>query len=124
MLSILVLATFRSEQGSLVLSVEVSKMQKIVVVARIFESTAETCSRVHAVASFDLDNPKIFNQIKADYITVQEAIKANGFDSLTGKMGILIQPRTKGPGHGSISRAFYARKCLVAHILGLNELIL
>jgi hypothetical protein len=29
---------------------------------------------------------------------------------LSGRMGVLIQPRTKGPGHGSTSRAFYARK--------------
>jgi len=37
-------------------------------------------------------------------------------------MGVLVQPRTKGPGHGSTSRAFYARKIFVAHILGsLNQ---
>jgi len=99
-----------------------AKLQKIVVVARIFECVAETCSIVHAIASFDLDNPAIYNQIKADYSTVQEAIKLQGFAALTGRMGVLIQPRTKGPGHGSTSRAFYARKCLVAHILGLQDL--
>ncbi len=34
-------------------------------------------------------------------------------------MGVLVQPRTKGPGHGSISRAFYARPTFVAHIISL-----
>jgi hypothetical protein len=34
-------------------------------------------------------------------------------------MGVLVQPRTKGPGHGSTSRAFYARARLVGRILGL-----
>ena len=43
-----------------------------------------------------------------------------GFTHLTGKMGVLVQPRTKGPGHGSISRAFYARAHFVAHIIGLE----
>ncbi len=33
-------------------------------------------------------------------------------------MGKLVQPRTKGQGHGSTSRAFYARTGFVAHILG------
>ena len=50
---------------------------------------------------------------------VRDAIRTSGFESLTGKMGVLVQPRTKGPGHGSRSRAFYARKALVARILAL-----
>jgi DNA mismatch repair protein MutH len=33
-------------------------------------------------------------------------------------MGVLVQPRTKGPGHGSVSRAFYTRAPFVARILG------
>lgn len=34
-------------------------------------------------------------------------------------MSVLVQPRTKGKGHGSTSRAFYARPHFVAHILNL-----
>ena len=41
---------------------------------------------------------------------------------LAGKdLGRLVQARTKGPGHGSISRAFYALSAFVAHILNLQK---
>lgn len=60
-------------------------------------------------------------QVKADYKLVREVINTKGFSELTGKMGVLIQPRTKGPGHGSTSRAFYARTRFVAHILGMDR---
>lgn len=95
-----------------------NKLQKIVVVARIFESKADERSLVHSVASFDLDNPEIYAQVKTDYDLVRETIRSQGFSSLSGRMGKLVQPRTKGKGHGSTSRAFYARTAFVAHILG------
>lgn len=95
-----------------------NKLQKIVVVARVFESQADERSLVHSVASFDLDNFEIYEQVKADYNLIREAIRTQGFSSLSGKMGRLVQPRTKGQGHGSTSRAFYARTSFVAHILG------
>jgi len=44
-----------------------NKLQKIVVVARIFESKIDNRSLVHSVASFDLDNPEVYEQVKADY---------------------------------------------------------
>ena len=57
--------------------------------------------------------------VKADYNLVRNTIKASGFSALTGRMGNLVQPRTKGPGHGSTSRAFYARTGFVKSILGI-----
>lgn len=96
------------------------KLQKMVVVARVFESQADKRSLVHSVASFDLDNPTIYEQVKADYNLVRKKIITQGFSSLSGTIGKLVQPRTKGPGHGSTSRAFYARTGFVAHILGLG----
>ncbi len=96
-----------------------TKLKKIVVCARMFESKEEKSSLLMKVSTFDLDNPAIYQQVKADYNIVRNTIKQKGFDALTGKMGVLVQPRTKGPGHGSTSRAFYARKNFVAHILGL-----
>ena len=95
-----------------------AKLQKIVVVARIFESQADDRSLLHSVAEFDLSEPEIYQQVKADYELVREVIMRDGFSALSGSMGVLVQPRTKGPGHGSISRAFYARTHFVARILG------
>ena len=95
-----------------------AKLQKIVVVARVFESQADDCSLLHSVAEFDLSEPEIYQRVKADYELVRETIIRDGFSALSGSMGALVQPRTKGPGHGSISRAFYARSHFVARILG------
>lgn len=88
----------------------IAKLRQMVVAARIWESKEENRTVLHDVTSFDLDDPKVYNQVKADYDLVQETIHTKGFSALTGKMGVYIQPRTKGPGHGSKSRAFYARK--------------
>ncbi len=97
-----------------------TKLKKIVVCARMFESKEEKSSLFIKVSAFDLNNPQIYNQVKDDYDIVRTTIRNKGFDALTGKMGVLVQPRTKGPGHGSKSRAFYARKIFVAHIIGLS----
>jgi DNA mismatch repair protein MutH len=94
------------------------KLQRMIVVARVFESQAEVRSLCHLVAEFDLGDQGLYQQIKADYELVQEVIRRKGFNHLSGSMGVMVQPRTKGPGHGSTSRAFYARAGLVAKILG------
>ena len=91
----------------------------MVVVARVFESKVETRSLCHLVASFDLGDHELYEQIKADYDLIRDVIRTKGFDQLSGSMGVMVQPRTKGPGHGSRSRAFYARTALVAKILGI-----
>lgn len=96
-----------------------AKLTKQVVCARLFESKQEHSSKLVRVGTFDLNNPEIYNQVKADYDLVRRTIEQEGFEALTGKMGVLVQPRTKGPGHGSTSRAFYARKGFVTLILGL-----
>ncbi len=96
-----------------------AKLRKIIVVARIHQDKKETSAVVYSVGSFDLDDPETFNTVKADYNLVRNTLKTRGFNALTGKMGILVQPRTKGAGHGSTSRAFYARTQFVAKIIGL-----
>ena len=85
------------------------KLKRMIVAARIWESQEEKKSILHSITTFDLDDPEVYTQIKADYDLVRETIKTKGFTALTGRMGVHIQPRTKGPGHGSKSRAFYAR---------------
>jgi len=96
-----------------------SKLRKAVVCARVFESQKEERSLLAGVSTFNLDDPRILSQVKADYELVRATITTKGFDELTGAMGVLVQPRTKGPGHGSTSRAFYARTSFVTIILGL-----
>jgi DNA mismatch repair protein MutH len=86
-----------------------AKMRKIVIVARIWESQLEKKSILYSTTTFDLGDNEIFNQVKADYDLVRETIVTKGFSALSGKLGVYIQPRTKGAGHGSTSRAFYAR---------------
>ena len=85
------------------------KLRRMIVAARIWESKQEERSILYRVTTFDLDDPDVYNQVKADYDLVRETIRTKGFSALTGRMGVYIQPRTKGAGHGSTSRAFYAR---------------
>lgn len=98
-----------------------AKLQKMVVCARMFESREESSSLLVKVSAFNLEDPGVYAQVKADYEDVRETIRTHGFDALTGRMGVLVQPRTKGPGHGSTSRAFYARKQFVSLILNLLD---
>ena len=98
------------------------KLRSMVVVSRVWESAQELHSMLHAAAEFDLDNPKIHAQVRDDYETIRAQIRNRGIDSMTGDLGKLVQARTKGPGHGSRSRAFYARPAFVAHILNLQKL--
>lgn len=98
------------------------KLRSMVVASRIYENAQELHSILHAAAEFDLDNPKIHEQLKDDYETIRQRIRASGIDSVTGDLGKLVQARTKGRGHGSTTRAFYARPTFVAHILNLQKL--
>ena len=96
-----------------------AKLKRVVIGARIWESTQDEKSIFYGVTTFDLlDDLEVYNQIKADYDLVRRTIRTRGFSALKSKMGKYIQPRTKGRGHGSISRAFYARKPF------LNEFVL
>ncbi len=98
------------------------KLRSLIVVARVFENVQDTSSILHSAAEFDLDNPAIRKQVEDDYEVIRGVIGTRGVASLTGDTGKYIQARTKGRGHGSTSRAFYARPVLVAHILNLQKL--
>jgi len=98
------------------------KLSKMVVVARTVGELYTEPSYVHQVADFILSED-LYEEIEKDYDEVRAIIRdpQKGFDFLTGRMGTFVQPRTKGPGHGSTSRAFYARKNLLEEIFdGLN----
>lgn len=97
-----------------------NKLRKTLIVARIHESTRDERSVLHSIAEFDLTDAALLQAIKADYETIRQVIRDGG--TLSGALGKYIQPRTKGAGHGSTSRAFYARKELVAHVLNITPL--
>jgi len=97
------------------------KLRRMVVVARIFESQEENRSEVYSVAAFDLNETRIVHQVRQDYEDVRQVILTQGPSALSGRMGVLVQPRTKGAGHGSTSRAFYARVAFVSHIVGIKK---
>ncbi|MDO8682069.1 MAG: MutH/Sau3AI family endonuclease [Armatimonadota bacterium] len=97
-----------------------NKLRKALIVARVFESCLEDHSIIHSVSDFDLDKHEVFELVKDDYNIVRQTLITSGFEALTGRMGKLVQPRTKGQGHGTTSRAFYARTHFVAHIIGLE----
>jgi len=98
-----------------------SKLRKILILARIWESANEDTSIIYSVTEFDLDDPEIYQIVADDYELVRNTIMTKGFDALTGKMGKYIQPRTKGPGHGSVSRAFYARTVFLKKVIFKGE---
>lgn len=79
-------------------------------------------SKLLKISNIDLlKDDELIQEVKEDYEYIREKLLKQGFNSLTGKDGKWIQARTKGPGHGSISRAFYARKCFINKILYINE---
>ena len=98
------------------------KLRRLVVVSRIYETAEDVRSILHAAAKFDLDDADTFRSVKEDYELIRATIRDRGFAALTGGLGKLIQARTKGRGHGSTSRAFYARTEFVARMLNLHKL--
>jgi len=97
-----------------------SKLRRGIIVAREVGNNALEPSKVLCVSTFDLDGEN-YEIVMNDYEDVRTCINdpQRGFESLTGKMGRLVQPRTNGPGHGSTSRAFYARKKFLAQLIPL-----
>ncbi len=96
-----------------------SKLKKMLICLRI---DIKNNSKLVDVISFDLDDRKMLHQIKEDYEKIRERIANSGFESLTGKMGIIVQPRTKGAGHGSKTRAFYIRRPALKNIITEKKL--
>jgi DNA mismatch repair protein MutH len=97
------------------------KLRKIVLVSRVVGNHVDEDSFVHDVSEIDLEDKSIYEIVKNDYNLVRDTLLKypDGFERLTGRMGHFIQPRTKGPGHGSISRAFYAKKIFLSQFIKL-----
>jgi DNA mismatch repair protein MutH len=100
-----------------------SKLQKAVIVARTVGANVHEPSFVHDVRELNLEpGTDLYSIVREDYELVRSCLldPDRGFDALTGSMGRLVQPRTKGAGHGSVSRAFYARPGFISSVFGLE----
>ena len=99
-----------------------AKLKSIVFCAVMWHGRNSKKAELLKVESLDfVEDDDLINEIKADYDFIREKLIKEGFGSLTGEDGKWIQARTKGPGHGSTSRAFYARKKLVEKIFEIGE---
>jgi len=97
-----------------------AKLRKAVIVARIVGNRYDEPTFVYSVTGIDLSG-KLYEAVRNDYELVRSCLNdpERGFSCLTGKMGVYIQPRTKGAGHGSTSRAFYARPLFLSQFIDL-----
>jgi DNA mismatch repair protein MutH len=94
------------------------KLKSIVFCAVSWEGHFNTDVKLLKITSFDfLDNRTLLNEIEEDYEFIRAKCRDKGFNALTGKDGKWIQARTKGAGHGSTSRAFFAKKDLINEIM-------
>lgn len=99
-----------------------AKLKSIIFCAVMWHGKNSQKAELLEVESLDfLEDDDLIKEIKTDYDFIKEKLINQGFESLTGKDGKWIQARTKGPGHGSTSRAFYARKELVKKIFEIAE---
>jgi hypothetical protein len=96
------------------------KLKSLVYCAVSWNGKHNEKSELLKVQSFDfIESDTLIKEIEGDYEFIRNKLIKQGYSSLTGKDGKWIQARTKGPGHGSTSRAFYARKSLIREIIKL-----
>ena len=102
-----------------------AKLKTIIFCAVMWHGKNSKMAELIKVASLDFaEDDELIKEIKADYDFIREKLINHGFESLTGKDGRWIQARTKGTGginprtgkRRPITRAFYARTCLVKKI--------
>lgn len=94
-----------------------AKLKSIVFCAVMWHGKNAKKAELLEVTSLDFEETDdLILEIKNDYDFIRNKLITEGFSSLTGRDGKWIQARTKGAGHGSTSRAFYARKNLVSRI--------
>ena len=84
---------------------------------RIRKDEYESESIVVSCNCFELERTVLYAQVEHDYEAIKHAVKNK---TLASRIGRLIQARTKGAGHGTTSRAFYARKELVEFLVGIQ----
>ena len=99
----------------------IHKIERLVLVARLYTGRDELSSPIVAIRAADLtlDEAFVYAQVRQDYETMRAHLKNGG--AASSSMGALIQSRTKGAGHGSVSRAWYARARFVNLLLGIGK---
>jgi DNA mismatch repair protein MutH len=99
-----------------------SKLKTIIFCAVMWHGKNSQAAELLNVASLDFsETDDLIREIEADYEFIRKKLIEHGFQSLTGTDGRWIQARTKGAGHGSTSRAFYARTRLVKKIFEIAD---
>ena len=99
-----------------------AKLKSIVFCAVMWNGKNSDKAELLDVTSLDFSkDDELIQEIKKDYEFIRNKLITQGLESLAGRDGKWIQARTKGPGHGSISRAFYACKNLVKEIFRISE---
>lgn len=99
-----------------------TKLKAIIFCAVMWYGKNADKAELLQVTSLDYaETDELIKEIKADYDFIRNKLITKGFKKLTGKDGKWIQARTKGAGHGSTSRAFYARTSLVKKIFETAE---
>jgi len=96
------------------------KLERTIVCGREWINKEEPKSRLIQVNAFDVSDKELIALVKLDYEKIQQTIRDRGFGALSRSLCDYIEPGTKGAGHGSISRAYYASRKLVGIILGLG----
>ena len=99
-----------------------SKLKSLIFCAVMWHGENAEKAELIKVTSMDFaHDDDLIQEIKADYDFIRAKLITQGFESLTGADGKWIQARTKGSGHGSKTRAFYARTSLVREIFESAE---
>lgn len=99
-----------------------NKLKSMIFCAVMWHGKNSVNAEILRVTSLDFaQSDELMKEIEADYEFIRNKLRTQGFQSLTGSDGKWIQARTKGSGHGSTSRAFYARKSLVSKIFELSS---
>ncbi len=99
-----------------------AKLKTIIFCAVMWNGINYEKANLIQVTSLDFaQTDELIKEIKADYDFIRNKLITKGFKSLTGSDGKWIQARTKGAGHGSTSRAFYARTSLVKKIFEIAK---
>lgn len=96
------------------------KLKAIIFCAVMWHGKNSKQAELLEVTSLDFcKTDELILEVKADYDFIRNKLITQGFESLTGADGKWIQARTKGAGHGSETRAFYARPMFIKKILGI-----